>query len=140
VKRHQALQELSRDHHQALVVAQRLRRAGEAEATAARDEFLAFWREDGAAHFQAEESVLLPRFATSGGFSQEVVGRVLLDHAEIRLIALRLQAGQSEPELLQQLGECLSAHVRVEERVLFPAIEAALSEEALVEMARELDR
>jgi len=41
MKRHRVLQPLSRDHHVALVAAQRLRRATPDGAAAARDAFLA---------------------------------------------------------------------------------------------------
>jgi hypothetical protein len=43
MKRSKALAALSRDHHQALVVAQKLRRATAATACEARDAFLAYW-------------------------------------------------------------------------------------------------
>jgi hypothetical protein len=42
MKRSAALASLSRDHHQALVVAQRLRRATDATAAEARETFLAY--------------------------------------------------------------------------------------------------
>jgi hypothetical protein len=48
MKRNEALQQLSRDHHRALEVALKLRRATDAEADAVRDRFLEFWREHGA--------------------------------------------------------------------------------------------
>ena len=50
MKRATALQGLSRDHHQALAVALRLRRADAGSATEARRGFLDFWREHGAEH------------------------------------------------------------------------------------------
>jgi hypothetical protein len=47
VRRDDALSALSRDHHHALVIAQRLRRASETTASDARDAFLEYWRADG---------------------------------------------------------------------------------------------
>ena len=43
MKRSEALASLSRDHHQALVVAQKLRRATDGTAPQARETFLAYW-------------------------------------------------------------------------------------------------
>lgn len=41
-------------------------------------------------------------------------------------------------ETLQSLGEQLEAHIRLEERILFPALEESLSEEALGEIFSRL--
>ncbi|MGH2928070.1 MAG: hemerythrin domain-containing protein, partial [Solirubrobacteraceae bacterium] len=62
MKRHPAIAALSRDHHHALVVAQRLRRATDDDGSdaRARETFLEYWRADGAQHFREEEEILLP--------------------------------------------------------------------------------
>ena len=135
MKRSQALRPLSRDHHGALVVAQQLRRAAEAEP--ARQSFLGFWREDGAHHFRVEEEVLLPVWALHGEVDREAVGRMLEDHLWIRRQALRAEQSAGALSLgdLHELGERLAAHVRFEERELFEAVEAALDEPALADLA-----
>lgn len=46
MKRHPALQQLSRDHHRALVAAQRLKRVGDSDAKEARARFLEYWDAD----------------------------------------------------------------------------------------------
>lgn len=138
MKRHPALQSLSRDHHQALVVAQRLQRAGAGGATAAQAAFLKFWRAHGQSHFHAEEEVLLPRFAEAGGAEEPVVAQVLRDHAEIRLCALQLQGASAPGPALRDLGERLAGHVRLEERELFPAIEAALDDSELSRLVADV--
>jgi hemerythrin-like domain-containing protein len=138
MRRHPALQSLSRDHHQALVIAQRLRRAGDRGAAEAQAAFLDFWRTECAAHFRAEEEVLLPRFAAAGGADSAAVARVLVDHAEIRLRALRLQGGPVSAAVLKDLGELLAEHVRLEERDLFPAIEEALDDSELRRLAADV--
>jgi hypothetical protein len=66
MKRSDALAQLSRDHHHGLVVAQRLRRAADTTAGAAREAFLTFWDEEGRDHFRIEEEVLPPAFARRG--------------------------------------------------------------------------
>jgi hypothetical protein len=55
MKRSEALASLSRDHHHALVVAQKLRRATDATARQARDAFLTYWTGHGREHFRLEQ-------------------------------------------------------------------------------------
>ena len=145
MKRHPALREFSDDHHQGLVNALRLRRAASGEgatlAWAARS-FLAFWREETSPHFRKEEEVLLPVLACHGEevLGREPVVRMLLQHARIRGLAMRL-GDEAEKEDIQsetsrEIGELLEAHIRLEERTVFPMVEEALSEAALKEIFR----
>jgi hemerythrin-like domain-containing protein len=144
MKRHRALQPLSRDHHRALHIAQRLRRASEGEALVVRDAFLDFWREHGRHHFRVEEEVLLPAFAAHGDPEDERVVRVLVDHVRIRLEAQRLAEDRHiGVAALHELGTALERHVRLEERELFPLIERTLppeAAEALVGAVRAAER
>lgn len=138
MKRHDALAPLSRDHHHALVVAQRLKRAGEATAANARQAFLEYWRADGQRHFREEEDILLPSFAGYGDPEAPIVARVLIDHVRIRRLADEVAAERPPIGVLQALGEQLGDHVRREERELFPLIEQALPEAELKRLVRLL--
>jgi hypothetical protein len=82
--------------------------------------------------------VLLPRFAAAGGGDSPAIARVLFDHAEIRMRALRLQEGSASTAALRELGELLAEHVRLEERDLFPAIEEILSDRQLRRLAADV--
>lgn len=140
MKRHPALEELSRDHHQALVVAQRLKRASDgATADRARAAFLEYWDRDGSAHFRDEEEVLLPALARFTDPHQPLIGRVLTDHVSIRRRVSELR-GDASLEGLHALGDELAQHVRREERELFPLIERAMPEEELLRVAERLGR
>jgi iron-sulfur cluster repair protein YtfE (RIC family) len=140
VKRSAALAALSRDHHEALVVAQRLRRADADTAADARSRFLTYWTEHGRAHFQREEEILLPGYAAYGDAHHPLVLRALGDHVAIRQRAGVIAADPSaDPETLHDLGERLSAHVRLEERELFPLIEADMPADELVALGLALD-
>jgi hemerythrin-like domain-containing protein len=141
MKRSDALAQLSRDHHQGLVVAQRLRRAEEPTAGAARDAFLAFWVQDGSEHFRIEEEILLPAFARHGSPQDQAVIRVLTEHVDLRRRAADIAADPEPPlEHLRALGERLNDHIRHEERTLFPLVEAALPDDELVELATAMER
>jgi hypothetical protein len=136
VRRSDALAPLSRDHHHALVVAQRLRRADPSTAEAARDAFLDFWRADGRRHFEVEEEVLLPAFAPRDAAGEAAVRRVLAEHEDVRARAAALAGGgAADVDALHDLGALLRDHVRHEERVLFGLIEDALPDPELTRLA-----
>jgi hemerythrin-like domain-containing protein len=139
VKRNEALAPLSRDHHQALSRALALKRADEANAAAALRDMIEFFDAHGALHFRVEEDVLLPLFVRDAGADpkDEQIVRVLTDHVWIRArIAALREADAPPPAELRELGQRLDDHVRHEERVLFPAIEQALSAEQLASLAK----
>jgi hypothetical protein len=79
MKRDEALQQLSRDHHGALEVALKLRRANDADADAVRDRFIEFWHEHGAHHFRVQEDLLLPACAHRVDATDPAVVQVLTD-------------------------------------------------------------
>jgi hemerythrin-like domain-containing protein len=139
VKRSPELTPLSHDHHQALFVAQRLKRAE--DAGEARDRFLDYWRSHGRSHFVIEEEILLPGWAlASADADRAQAARVSAEHLEIRAAARRAEHEPLDLEALRELGELLERHVRFEERELFPAIEAQLDAEQLAELGAEIER
>jgi Hemerythrin HHE cation binding domain len=127
MKRHPALVPLSRDHHHALVIAQRLRRATAETATETAGAFLSHWDAEEKLHFRLEEELLLPAYAAHGESDHPAITRMLLDHMLIRRDAVRL-AGMPSLELLHDLGARLADHVQLEEHEVFPLIEATIPE------------
>src|SRR3954469_18314941 len=104
MKRSDALAQLSRDHHHGLFVAQRLNRATETTAAAARDAFLSFWETEGRDHFRVEDDVLLPAYAAPHAPTDEAVTRVLTEHADLRRRAIDRATNPSpKPEELHAL-------------------------------------
>ena len=85
---------------------------------------------------------MLPAFARYGDPSLEPVVRVLVEHIKIRQLVddLQCQVEQGTPSLetMNALGEMLRGHIRNEEDVLFPLIEASMPEEALAELPKRL--
>lgn len=141
MKRSEALAILSRDHHQALVVASQLTRVNGATVHEARSRFLDYWTRHGRRHFRLEEELLLPAYASYGDPYNPLVQRVLGDHVAIRAQAARCQRlPDIAPEDLRELGQALAAHVRREERQLFPMIEDAMPADELLALALALER
>jgi hemerythrin-like domain-containing protein len=148
MKRTPELRTLSEDHHHGLVHACRLRRVAEGDETTSADstarDFLDFWQKDTALHFRKEEEVLLPVMARYGGdISREPVVEMIEDHARIRGLVMQLSdeaiGGNVRLETLREIAERFEAHIRLEERVVFPLIEESLSEAALRELATRLE-
>ena len=134
MKRDPALTPLSHDHHQALHQALKLKRADESNVREALRGMVEFFEGHGSLHFRAEEEVLLPAYVRHGGAdpADDAIVRVLTDHVWIRARVAALRDAADPPvDDVRELGERLDAHVRHEERVLFPAIEAALSADQL---------
>jgi hemerythrin-like domain-containing protein len=134
VTRSEALRSLSRDHHQALVVAQRLRRAEDVKEAA--KGFLEFWHGHGQRHFRIEEEVLLPIWAHLGRVDEPAAAQLALEHLRIRSLAVAIEDGPSTLAKLHDVGERLAAHVRFEERQLFELIERDLGVDQLSQLAR----
>ena len=139
MKRDPALTPLSHDHHQALFLALRLRRVSEDDAAEVREDVLRFFEEHGLRHFAIEEDVLLPGCAHRLDPSDPAVQRVLDDHAWFRDRLRSLERDELDLGGMKQLGDRLDAHIRHEERFLFPAIEDALDDSELGRLGREIE-
>jgi hemerythrin-like domain-containing protein len=141
MKRDPSLLSLSHDHHQALFVSHKLRNAGVGTADRALADLHAYWESHGQAHFRAEEEVLFPAYVAHANPYDPLLAKVLCDHVAIRqrINTLDRDAGR-DVAALHELGRLLSQHVRLEERELFPKIEAALPEAELAAVGAALER
>lgn len=135
MKRSPALRDLSDDHHEALVLALRARRAaasGDATAVAAAWKAVAAGLPAALApHFAIEEQWLAPPLAAAG--EAGLAARLLEDHAALR--AALADGAPRDAAALAAFAARLAEHVRFEERVLFPAAERALPAAALAAIA-----
>jgi quercetin dioxygenase-like cupin family protein len=148
MKRHPALQPLSRDHNAGLIEARRLRQAADDDPAvlleAARS-FARFFAADAIDHFREEEELAFPLLLRDGEGAPGPLVDALLEHQRLYALVRRLEAGIErdavDPELARELGALLDAHIRLEERVLFPLIEQAAGEELeALELADEAAR
>ncbi len=132
MKRSRALIALSHDHHHALDVARRLRRATPADLDAALAYLRAFWEDEGKRHFELEERHLLDALPDADW--REAAARVRREHETIRAGIASIGGLESA----HALGDLLHAHVRFEERELFPLLESRLSEPELEALGARL--
>ena len=134
MKRSAALIPLSRDHHRALEIALRLRRASPADASEVASAFREFFAEHGEHHFAIEERDL-PEALRDDPEWDALIERMCREHEAIRAAAADLRP---DAAALRRLGEQLSDHVRFEERRLFVYVEERLDESALAALGAAL--
>ena len=139
MKRHRSLVPLSHDHHQALVRARMLKRGHENSdpGTVART-FLDFFAEETVRHFREEEELLFPAVLDCPSAREPLVQALLQHerlHALTKLLREALRTGRPITPIMQELGDVLVAHVRHEERCLFPLIEGLLDDSTLAAIA-----
>lgn len=126
MKRSEALQPLSREHHTALTLAKACERAvlsGDKEQLDATCErAIQAFANELEPHFQIEELTLLPLLKSAK--TKPLVQHTLADHQQLRALLNGLH--QNDADALDSFGKCLAAHVRFEERELFPELEKIL--------------
>ena len=143
MKRHPALIPLSRDHHDGLVQAMRLRRAaadGDASARlAAAREFVEFFRDEERVHLRDEEEELFPLLLRHVESQPAPLREARVQHVQLQGFARKLDiaiaAGIADRATLAAAGEQLEEHIRLEERQLFPLIEQLVPNDELRRLA-----
>lgn len=119
MRRHQKLQDLSREHHGALQLALHAKRAvlsgDDTQIAASASACVAAFALELDPHFVVEETTLMPALAQQG--EHELVQRTLGEHEALRALVLQLQ--RPAAATLREFSELLTAHVRFEERELF---------------------
>lgn len=146
MKRSVELAPLSREHHAALALAKQARRYGAVDAANAEDDaatrsfmdnLVETFARELEPHFRIEESILLPALRdvldVAGVQEAGAVQRTLYEHAQLRALSDRI--GRYEIAALRSFGEAMEAHVRFEERELFPLVESVLSAGVLATIA-----
>jgi hemerythrin-like domain-containing protein len=143
LKRHFALQDLSRDHHLFLVEARNIRWLldGDKRATTTQnlvENLLKFWQEHGNLHLLEEEEVTYPFYLQHAPLAKKDIDSLRTDHAWIRDKFEELTdmpRFENCSPLLKSLGEYIVSHVRHEERGIYEQIQNTLDESALQELA-----
>lgn len=127
MKRDHRLRGLSSEHHQALVLARWVSRHAPEWSAAAGEALGKRFAAELAPHFAVEEDILLSALLVDG--AGDLVDRTLADHAALRGLCRRAIDGDGESAAV--FASRLTAHVRFEERELFPACERLLAAEVL---------
>ncbi len=140
MKRSEHLQPLSHDHYEGLTVAARIRKGLQNESPPSEiAAYVAnFWDDHLSTHFELEEELLLPLMSEME--AGDLADRMLDEHRKIEgLVISAREAVNDVGSALEELSEMMKAHIRFEERTLFPAIEEQAAPEALHEAGRRLE-
>ncbi len=134
MKRAEQLQDLSREHHGSLVMAKRIAEIAESgDATAiseAIETVKSYYESELEVHFQHEERTI---FAPIFKEYREHIGiatQLLKEHGAMRMLMPKLHI-DSAREDLAEFAITLKNHTRLEERELFPIVEAHFTDEQL---------
>lgn len=142
-RRHESLIPLSREHHYGLMLCLRIHRGlpldgkDEEWVRAKAAQALGFFASDLTAHFKAEEEVLFPAMQGFAG-APPLLSELLSEHRELNRLAAQLSGSDvaTLKDVLGKFADLLEAHIRKEERELFPLYE----KEVGVELAEEEGR
>ena len=131
IKRHKALQNLSREHHDGLVFALRLQKGVAKKADIKSIEAYTdwFWEDHLKHHFKMEEEHLFPKY----GFDKKLVKKAKQQHQDLAsLFAISSKSYQD----FKKIYTLLQQHIRLEERELFMEIQDHLDETELAEFEK----
>lgn len=137
MKRHASLLTLSRDHHAALILARLLQKGAPeykglpqdpaGKASYAQD----LYRTELADHFLAEEQAVLEQVRGVHPEIDVIAAEIYAEHQQLRKAFELIGASKDLEGDLHVLGYGLEAHIRKEERVLFPLIQDKCDETTL---------
>ncbi|MFY9610204.1 MAG: hemerythrin domain-containing protein [Blastocatellia bacterium] len=144
-RRHDSLIPLSREHQYALMLCLRIHRgliehgpdtnwlqmkAGQA---------VQFFDGELATHFKAEEEFLFPPMRELSGAPQ-IIDELVVEHGKLRGLIDRLRQIErsSLASTLKEFADTLEAHIRKEERELFPIYEQQASPETILRVERAI--
>jgi hemerythrin-like domain-containing protein len=152
IRRSDALRSLSRDHHLALQLARgvqtrtspHLRAQLPSEPKALAAHVLRVFGEQLAAHFDAEDRVLLPAIAGKDPALDGLAVEIEVEHVELQALAEKLADTSLDDEsiegVLDRFGRLLESHVRKEERAYYQRIQEVLDAETLDRLGGALER
>lgn len=129
LKRNDNLLKLSRDHHAGLLFCWKIRQGVKYHIET--DRMIRyvkyFWNHHLATHFREEEEFLFPPLKDAE------VQKALDQHQKIKAFVDKVEVPgiESEEHVLLELADTVDAHIRYEERVLFPHLQEQLSDEQL---------
>jgi hemerythrin-like domain-containing protein len=137
IKRSPQLAPLSREHHDGLLFAWKIKQGIENKTPldVMRKFSLWYWRHHIKPHFFQEEKILLPYLPAN----DKMAIRLQEEHDHIRELILGLD-DEADKRTLVILTDLLNAHIRFEERELFVHLEKMLSPEQLESIFTQLEK
>lgn len=139
MKRHEALAPLSREHHNALILAQLLKKnapvyRGLPTDTEGKINYAVnFFKTDLISHFHKEE-LILEKVKQVNVAIAKLTNEIVAEHKILKEAFANLENTVDKIEALNEIGHMLEMHVRKEERILFPMIQEHCDEDLLSQL------
>jgi len=141
MKRHLALINFSREHHNTLILAQILKKDGPnfkdlpADDEGKRTYTLSFYKKEMAVHFRQEEEILFAFVYKQSDLLKEETALLIDEHKKIKNLIHQLPTTGNLAKVLDKIGMLLEKHIRFEERVYFQKVQEIFSEKELDELS-----
>lgn len=137
-RRHESLIPLSHQHHDALMLARRLRTGdlSKREAELRAKHVSAFFEYRLFNHLKIEEELLFPACAAVLGTEASLIDLLVSDHLELRAKAAAIKAGATDQ--VDSFCALLEHHIRTEERQLFVLAQNRMKPAEMAELGRQL--
>ncbi|WP_026810147.1 hemerythrin domain-containing protein [Arenibacter latericius] len=131
IKRHKAMQPLSREHHQGLLLSWKIRTGISKGVAAERIKTYLNWfyTTHLVPHFEAEEKLIFPIL----GNDHELVKKAIAQHRRLERL---FNTSTDLDRTISLIEEELEAHIRFEERILFNKIQTEANEQQLETIAK----
>ena len=128
IKRSQQLTPLSKDHHDGLLFAWKIKQGlkNGADTKVVAEYVQWFWNNHLQEHFNEEEQILAPHLPPEN----ELLQQMLDEHQEIEAM-IRINENIPDESLLAKLAQSIDDHIRFEERQLFSYAEKVIPEKEL---------
>ena len=128
IKRSKQLTPLSKDHHDGLLFAWKIKQGlkNGADIKLIGEYVQWFWKNHLEEHFREEEQILAPHLPADN----ELLKRMIDEHREIEAM-VHINENIPDKTLLNNLAQAIDDHIRFEERELFPYAETIIPENEL---------
>ena len=137
IKRSPQLAPLSREHHDGLLFAWKIRQGlkNNTPSSTLRRYTIWYWKYHTKTHFFQEEKILLPYMPADHPW----VAQLQNEHAQIRELVLNLDL-EADKEIFKTLADLVERHIRWEERKLFAYLEEHLTQDQMTKIYLELEK
>lgn len=148
IERHEALQPLSRQHHDGLILAQLIKKDAPAykglptDTEGKRKHVLKTFEKDLAPHFYIEEEILFDFLKEKKDLPDDIrkmIREIKEEHAKIGQLVEEIEEMDNPIPPMDDLGHLLQSHIRKEERELFQMIQDYLGEEELQKLKDRIE-
>jgi hemerythrin-like domain-containing protein len=128
IKRSKQLTPLSKDHHDGLLFAWKIRQGlkNGADIKLIAEYVQWFWKNHLEEHFREEEQILAPHIPADN----ELLKQMFDEHENIEAM-IHINENIPDGIMLADLAQAIDDHIRFEERVLFPYAEKIIPEQEL---------